>query len=281
MPVALITGSTAGIGLTTAKNLALRGYDVILHGRNPNRIRKAIEIVQSFSSSTGQTVFSVESDISTVRGCKNLVSSVQSILDQRSGKRSLDILMNNAGVFEPNHVLTDDNLEMTFAVNVMAPFVITSGLLPQLLSRDDESGVCSQSRIVTASSISQCRSIDHWDDLQFIQRPYSTHRAYSETKLFDAMISAQFASILSNAGFGTDRITSNSLDPGTVNTKMLLAGWGPCGIDVEDALDRKWPETGVLTREKDRNNGQALRKTRKWACDLRCREGPRAKGAAP
>ena len=235
---ALVTGSTDGIGVTTAKHLASKGYNVILHGRDPNRIKAAMTTVSSFVSSHSPEdpqILSVEADISTVQGCKRLVRQVQHLLANHY--LHLDVLMNNAGVFEPEHVLTEDHLEMTFAVNVMAPFVITSHLLPQLLSSNNGSH---QSRVVVASSISQCRSIDHWDDLQCTDRPYNTHRAYSESKLFDAMLSAEIGSRLADAGIGTDRITCNSLDPGTVNTKMLLAGWGPCGIDVEDALDQFW-----------------------------------------
>lgn len=138
--------------------------------------------------------------------------------------------MNNAGVFEESYSLTTDGLETTFAVNVMAPFVITSKLLPNLLQKKDD-----QSRIVIASSISQCYSIDDWDDLQCQKRQYRTHRAYSESKLFDAMLAAEFGTRLEDAGISTNRITCNSLDPGTVNTKMLIAGWGPCGIHVRDA----------------------------------------------
>jgi len=229
---ALVTGSTDGIGLTTAKNLSDMGYNVIIHGRNPTRISKAIQTVRSFSEAPRECVFGIESNISTLSGCKSLVESVQSILADNN--LSLDVLMNNAGVFEKDLAFTDDELEMTFAVNVMAPFVITSQLLPQILNKNI------QSRIVIASSISQCRSIDNWDDLQFAKRPYSSHRAYSESKLMDAMLAAEFSSLLTKANIGTDVLTCNSLDPGTVNTKMLLAGWGPCGIDVEDALDQTW-----------------------------------------
>ena len=231
---ALISGSTDGIGLTTAKNLALKGYTTIIHGRNPERIQKAVATIQSFADVPKDRIFTVESDISTVQGCKLLTDKVKSIL--KTNNLSLDLLMNNAGVFEPEHVLTEDHLEMTFAVNVMAPFLITSNLLPELLSPNK----MGQSRVVIASSMSQCRWIDDWDDLQFLERSYSTHRAYSESKRFDAMLAAEFATLFTNAGFGTDRITCNSLDPGTVNTKMLLAGWGPCGINVEDALDETW-----------------------------------------
>jgi NAD(P)-dependent dehydrogenase (short-subunit alcohol dehydrogenase family) len=230
---ALVTGSTDGIGLTTAKNLAKKGYNVIIHGRNPERIQHAIDTVSSFDHISKEKIFSVESDISSLQGCNNLVNQVQSII--KSNNLSLDILMNNAGAFEGEHVLTDDNLETTFAVNVMAPFVITSNLLPELLQKNNR-----QSRVVIASSMSQCRGIDDWDDLQCMERPFSTHRAYAESKLFDAILTAQIATILESNGFGSNRITCNSLDPGTVNTKMLLAGWGPIGIDVESALDETW-----------------------------------------
>lgn len=241
---ALITGSTDGIGLTTAKQLASKGFNVIIHGRNPSRIQNAVKAVESHVTYHCQDILmtnihSVESDISTVQGCKALTYKVQSIL-KTNKYSSLDVLMNNAGVFEADHILTEDHLEMTFAVNVMAPFVITSNLLPQLLSSDEQEDAQNQSRVVIASSMSQCRSIDHWNDLQCLQRSYSTHRAYSESKLLDAMLAAEFATRLANAGIGNESITCNSLDPGTVNTKMLLQGWGPCGIEVEDALDESY-----------------------------------------
>jgi len=233
---ALVTGSTDGIGLTTAKNLAMKGYNVIVHGRNVSRIERARDIVQSFAGKQHGNILSVQSDISTVESCRSLAKKVDSLLS--SNNLSLDLLINNAGVFEDNHQFTDDDLEMTFAVNVMAPFVITSNLLPKLLQSKS-----SPSRIVIASSISQCSRIDYWDDLHCKERRYNTHQAYSESKLLDAMLTFEFAHLLQTNGFGTNKITCNCLDPGTVNTKMLLAGWGPCGIDVEDALDETWLST--------------------------------------
>jgi len=251
---ALVTGSTDGIGLTTAKHLAAKGYNVILHGRDASRIERARNIVHSFvaksSSSNDGTappnnenrgkILSVEADISTVDNCRNLAEQVRTLLASDDlPSSSLDLLVNNAGVFEEDHKFTEDGLEMTFAVNVMAPFVITSNLLPHLLQSSD----ASPSRIILASSISQCGSIDHWEDLHCKKRRYGTHRAYSESKLLDAMLTMEFAHVFESNGFGTDRITCNCLDPGTVNTKMLLAGWGRCGIDVENALDETWLST--------------------------------------
>jgi NAD(P)-dependent dehydrogenase (short-subunit alcohol dehydrogenase family) len=140
--------------------------------------------------------------------------------------------MNNAGVFAEDHIITSEGLELTFAVNVVAPFIVTSLVLPLLLRQ--------KSRIVIASSISQSSSIRDWKDMSYSRRPYSAHTAYSESKLLDAVLTMEMANRFQQASIGTDRITCNCLDPGTVNTKMLLSGWGPCGIDVEDALDETW-----------------------------------------
>jgi NAD(P)-dependent dehydrogenase (short-subunit alcohol dehydrogenase family) len=261
-PTVLVTGSTDGIGVTTAKNLCAKGYNVLIHGRDTKRIERSAHMVQSFAAAAAAsrnnpgdpgTVLSLPAvDISTVHGCEQLVEHVKQICQEHDFQ--LTVLMNNAGVYSERHVLTTDGLELTFAVNVMAPFVITSLLLPMLLQQRREQPTPSPnqggSRIVIASSISQCGSIRHWDDVPFLKRPYSAHGAYSESKLFDAMLSMEFASRLlkerrqddcdSVGGLGTDRITCNCLDPGTVNTKMLYAGWGPCGMDVEAATDETW-----------------------------------------
>jgi NAD(P)-dependent dehydrogenase (short-subunit alcohol dehydrogenase family) len=225
-PTALVTGSTDGIGVTTAKHLLNKGYNVVVHGRDPKRIEQACETIRSFAQDSDGCIFSVLADIETVSGSEKLAKEVQTLCDEND--LHLTVLMNNAGVYAEKLKITADGTEETFAVNVVAPFVITSYLLPTLLKQP--------SRIVIASSISQCSSIRYWDDVNYKERPFSAHGSYSESKLFDAMLSMEFAQRLQDAGFGTDRITCNCLDPGTVNTKMLLAGWGPCGIDVEDAL---------------------------------------------
>ena len=250
-PTVLVTGSTDGIGVTTAKNLLSKGYNVLIHGRSEHRIQHAKRTVQAFvdhhSNDPGTPITLPAVDISTVNGCEQLVEHVKSTREQH--KLQLSVIMNNAGVFSEDHVVTSDGLELTFAVNVMAPFVITSHLLPLLLpsSSGGDSGSTTSSstaagsrRIVIASSISQSRSIRNWDDMEYSQRTYSAHSAYSESKLLDAMLTMEFASRLKKNGYDTDQVTCNCLDPGTVNTKMLLAGWGRCGIDVNDALDETW-----------------------------------------
>jgi NAD(P)-dependent dehydrogenase (short-subunit alcohol dehydrogenase family) len=263
MPVprsaALVTGSTDGIGFTTAKHLAALGFDVLIHGRDSRRIEQARQEIESFAASARRSKTSREDsaasnerpasriwplpacDLSTTAGATQLGREVKKLCDQE--KLNLPIVMNNAGVFAEDHVITSEGLELTFAVNVVAPFIVTSLLLPLLLRQ--------KSRIVIASSISQSSSIRDWKDMSYNRRPYSAHAAYSESKLLDAVLTMEMASRFQQASIGTDRITCNCLDPGTVNTKMLLSGWGPCGIDVEDALDETWlctsEEVGTVT----------------------------------
>lgn len=243
-PTVLITGSTDGIGVTTAKHMASKGYNIFIHGRDEKRIQQSVNVVKAYveentnfgnNDDENDNVLIIPTppcDISTVTECKKLVSFIETTCNENDLK--LSVLMNNAGVYSERLVLTSEGLEETFAVNVLAPFVITSHLLPLLLKSE-------KSRIVIASSISQGRNVRDWDDLlKYNRRSYSAHGAYSDSKLLDAMLTFEFAKRLQDAGYGTDRITCNCLDPGTVNTKMLLAGWGPCGIDVEDALDQTW-----------------------------------------
>jgi len=232
----LVTGATDGIGLTTAKHVAAKGYDVLIHGRNEQRIQRAADIVRSFASdrnSKAQVWTLPAADISTVEGCDQLANDVKSVCEQH--QLELCVLLNNAGVFSQDLIRTKDGYELTFAVNVLATFAITSRLLPLLLQTPRKK------RIVIASSISQEESsFSSWDDLHYLKRSYSAHSSYSDSKLLDAMLSMEFAARLQDAGYGTDRITCNCLDPGTVNTKMLLDGWGRIGIDVEDALYEAW-----------------------------------------
>jgi len=230
--IALVTGSTDGIGLTTAKALASSGYRVIVHGRDPDRVTKACANVRAAGGSFACAIPAL-ADISTLPGCKSLAETVTTVCLAQSSH--LDLLVHNAGVFvERKETVPWDNdashtLERTFAVNVAAPFAITSLLLPVLIAG---------SRIIIVSSISQASAINYWEDLQFQKRPYSKYQSYAESKLFDAMLCMEIAERLKVLS-----ITVNCLDPGTVNTKMLLAGWGACGIHVDKALDVAWVST--------------------------------------
>ena len=273
---ALITGSTDGIGVTTARNILIGNNhvnEVLIHGRDDDRVRAATASIQKSVANTNtvnkpivatmkrhDAVALPTSDISTIGGCYDLANNVleychntqSSAINSSSNTAdpaatsNLSILMNNAGVYSNDLVRTQDGLELTFAVNVLAPFVVTSMLLSTLFAngtRNNEKSTDAGSRIVIASSVSQSWKLpkDYWEDPQYHKRPYSAHGAYSESKLLDAMLTIEMAHRLHEvAGIDKSIVTCNCLDPGTVNTKMLLDGWGSIGIHVDDALDETW-----------------------------------------
>lgn len=218
--VFLVTGSTDGIGKHTARKLVQDGATVLIHGRNAMRVADtAAELAAAGSGS----VAAFTQDLSSLQGVRSLAADVK-----RDFPR-IDVLINNAAVFETEKRVSADGYEYTWAVNVLAPFLLTSCLLDVVASR-----------IVNVSSLSASRGID-WDNLQQ-ERGYSAHHAYSLSKLAMQMYTLQLAERLRARG-----ITVNTLDPGTVNTKMLLAGWGRCGIEIEDANDLYWLSTSSDT----------------------------------
>ena len=219
--VYLVTGSTDGIGKHTAKRLVRLGCTVCLHGRNKKKLELTkTEILNEFPTAKLKTYCS---DVSTIRNTKALAEAVL-----RENNR-LDGLVNNAGIFTSEYVITEDNLESTFAVNVMAPFVLCLLLLPLLKSTPN-------SRVINVSSTSQEEGDPRINltNLQFeTEGGFSDHASYSLSKLCMAAMSRELAARVS---------PSESLiiccDPGDVDTVMLRTGWsGYQGMKIEDAND--------------------------------------------
>jgi len=210
-----VTGATDGIGRHTATRLAQDGWRVLVHGRNPARIDEAVKHIKN--QAPDAEVESFRADFASLEDVRKLGTEVL------AKHPTLDLLINNAGVYEESLTKTKDDHELTFQVNVLAPFLLTSLLLPAVAASD-------YARIIIVSSLSQSSRLD-WDDLE-MQKEFSSHGSYSTSKLCNAMHAVELASRLKTAG---SHVTCNTLDPGTVNTKMLLAGWGACGIPVKSA----------------------------------------------
>ncbi|KAF5834363.1 hypothetical protein DUNSADRAFT_8985 [Dunaliella salina] len=145
-------------------------------------------------------------------------------------------------------------------VNVAAPFLLTSLLLDTLPENGRILNVASISAGSTidfnnlqmvralqhpagpangaciSTTCRTCRWCMHFNNLQ-MEKGFSAHSSYSLSKLANIIFNMKLVKRLSAAGKG---ITANTCDPGTVNTKMLLAGWGPCGIPVHEANDEHW-----------------------------------------
>lgn len=218
----IVTGSTDGIGQHTASNLInTPDAKLLVHGRNP---AKVAQTVQQLKSVNPGDIDGVVADLASFQDIRRLAKDLEEKIEAASPDAPV-VLINNAGVFETRRKESPEGLEMTFAINVAAPFLLTGLLLPLLRRRKN-------SRIINISSISQGGSIP-WDDLQLaLPGAYTDHRAYSLSKLCMAMLSMEQSS-----RFGSAEFPIVCCDPGTVNTKMLEAGWGMYGVDVSAAND--------------------------------------------
>jgi NAD(P)-dependent dehydrogenase (short-subunit alcohol dehydrogenase family) len=208
-PIVLVTGSTDGIGKATACELATRGAEVILHGRDQE---KGARVIREIEKETGRRGLSlITADLSLQKNVIRLAEQVSSHCER------LDVLINNAGTFEQTRRLTSDGVEITLAVNYLAPFLLTRDLLP-LLKKS------APSRVVNVASMTHrdVRTID-WENLQGEKR-YDPYDAYSLSKF--AVIT--FTYTLARQISATD-ITVNCLHPGVVDTKMLWKGFPGIG----------------------------------------------------
>jgi len=210
----LVTGATDGIGKMTATGLAKKDATVILHGRN-----KLLggEIAEQIKKETGNlNVFYENADLTSLGNVSKLANTVT----QKYG--SLDVLINNAGVFMRGQTFSAEGIETTFAVNHLAHFALTLQLLPLLLRSP-------QGRVVTVSSVAHTSSprID-FSDLQEINS-YIDYSAYALSKLANVLFSNELAHLLKESS-----VTSNSLHPGVITTKLLYAGFGISGSPLEE-----------------------------------------------
>ncbi len=210
-PIVLITGATDGIGRQTALELLRRGARVLVHGRTEAKAQAVSEALGKESGSSDLLPFAA--DLSSMAGVHALAEDVFARVDR------LDVLLNNAGVFMHDRKLTEDGFETTFAVNHLAPFLLTHLLLPHLQKSDG-------ARIVTVSSIAHNRGKIDFTDLRS-ERYFHGYSAYAASKLANVLFAYEMGRRLA----GT-RITSNALHPGVIGTKLLRSGFGMGGGTV-------------------------------------------------
>ena len=203
--IVLITGSTDGIGKETALQLAQRGATVIVHGRSVERCQAACDDIRRATGNSN--VDFVVADLSSQRQVRRMAAEIQERTD------GLQVLINNAGVILLTRQVTEDGLEATFAVNHLAPFLLTHLLLDRLRQS-------APARIINVSSTVHYDAQIKVDNLQS-EKNYNGINAYKLSKLGNVLFTFELADRLE----GSD-VTANCLHPGVVATKLLDTGWG-------------------------------------------------------
>lgn len=194
----VVTGSTGGIGNATALRLAQAGATVAVIGRDQGRTAHAADQIRS---AAGGQVHAFIADLSSQAQVRHLVVELLASMPR------IDVLVNNAGGYWNTRHVTDDGLERTFAVNHLAPFLLTTLLLDRLKASPD-------GRVVTFSSNAHAMGRIDFSDLQG-ERDYSGARAYNQSKLANILFTHELARRLQ----GTS-VTANALHPGVVRTSF-------------------------------------------------------------
>jgi len=212
--VVLITGSTDGIGKATALALARAGLRVIVHGRNRPRVDAALGHLRAEAPEAD--LEGISFDLGTVASVRK---GAAALLEKVS---VLDVLVNNAGIYAGERVITEDKVEATFAVNHLGPFLLTALLTPALLAAGGGA------RVVNVSSVAHGRGRIHLDDLT-LEKGWTGYAAYAQSKLAQVMHALSLAE-----RHPADRLAAFSLHPGVIQTKLLRQGFGPiAGGSVE------------------------------------------------
>ena len=197
--VCVITGATDGIGKEAAYALALQGARLLIHGRDPDKGARAV--AQLIARSRNAAIEFLPADFGSLADVRRLAASVM----ERTPH--VDVLVNNAGGMFVNRSVSKDGYELTFAVNHLAPFLLTQLLLDGLKR-------ATQARIVTTASDAHRGVTLDFADLQATRR-YSAMGAYGRSKLANILFTRALAKRLAGS-----TVTATCLHPGFVRTSI-------------------------------------------------------------
>lgn len=227
----LITGATAGIGAASAKALVRAGHELIVHGRSEARCAPVVNEIQA----QGGSARAVLADFSSL-------TQVRDMADQLAAE-SIDIVINNAGVWMNEQKETEDGFEFTWQINYLAPFLLTLRLLPSLLERPE-------ARVINISSSGHRAGRIHFDDIN-MSHDFNGMAAYCQSKLANVL----FTQELARRTQGSPLMTF-AVDPGAVQTDLLgNTGFNPPeAVTPEKAVER-WLNAVLGPQDRDSSGG--------------------------
>lgn len=201
MKTVLITGANSGIGKSLA--FLYSNYKLILIVRKENDVKALLEELES--KTKNQNIQILACDLSLQSEIHKCCERIKSSFD------TIDILINNAGVYTESRTETSENVELNIAVNLIAPFLLTQNLLPLL-----ENG--EKPKVINISSIGEKYGKPDFDDIMSNQN-YSGNRVYNNSKLLLTMMSVKCSELYANKG-----IQINCIHPGATMTNLVSKG---------------------------------------------------------
>ena len=225
--IVMVTGANSGIGKAASLALAKMGARVVMVARNREKGEAArSEVIRKSQNSAVDLLLADLSSLNSVR---------QLATDFHKKYSKLDVLVNNAGLFNQRKKLTGDGYENTFATNYLAPFLLTNLQLDLLKAS-------APSRIINVSSVGHYSGHMNFDDLN-LEKKYGGWKAYGQSKLALVLFTHELAKKLTGTG-----VTVNSVHPGTVATNIWSRPFGPAGfIMALPKLFMTSPEKGAET----------------------------------
>ncbi len=228
MKTIVVTGSTDGIGKLAAIKLAKDGHQLILHGRSSEKLENTIAEIKE--RTTHEKISGFVSDLADFESIKKMIAELSQTISK------IDVLINNAGVFKSPVQTNQDGLDLRFAVNYFAPYLLTNGLVALLQNSDAP-------RVINLSSAAQSSV-----DLKTLsgKKIVSSQETYAQSKLALTMWSFAFAK-------AHPSITTIAVNPGSLlNTNMVKEAYGHHWSPADKGADILY-ELAVSDKHQDSN----------------------------